>query len=101
MKSIWIACVVIGLTAIFVTTTQGRKFPLDDFEGGSGAKWFHRHNPGDGKHEGGFGQDPPDTTDDSKTPLQIITDPDDPNNKILAWTFDGSLPNGVAEEGKG
>ncbi|MHC5061128.1 MAG: choice-of-anchor W domain-containing protein [Planctomycetota bacterium] len=99
MKRTWVVCIAIVLTAIFVTTTQARVSPLDDFEGGSKAKWFHRHNPGDGRREGGFGQDPPDTTDDSKTPLQIVTDPDDPNNKSLAWKFDGRFPNGVTEEG--
>ncbi|MHC4721815.1 MAG: hypothetical protein ACYS6I_03805, partial [Planctomycetota bacterium] len=96
MKRIWIArivVVVVGLTAILATTGYGATILLDDFEGGSGEEWFYQNNPGDGEHEGGFGQNPPDTTADVKTPLQIVTDPCDPNNKVLEWTFDGSLPN--------
>ncbi len=93
MKRIWIACIVVGLTAILATTGYGATILLDDFEEGSGEEWFYQNNPGDGEHEGGFGQDPPDTTADVKTPLQIVTDPCDPNNKVLKWTFDGSLPN--------
>jgi len=86
---------VTGTAGATTTRTPGL---LEDFEGGSGLTWFYTNNPDtdDGWHDGGFGMvgtpSEHDTSSDTLTPLQIVQDPDDSSNQVLAWTFDGSDP---------
>ncbi len=98
-----IVCIGLGLLQMGCGEGTRTYNMIEDFEGGTTLPaWVYKNNPtgsSTGLREGGFGQVSGDTADDGSGPLEIVVDPDDSSNHVLAWTFDGSQPNSITPGG--